>query len=276
MNYLVVVDKGHVFDTPGKRTPPLPNGRVIREFEFNSPTGNKLISLLSKIPGMEVVDTNPKGIETSLDTRVRTVDAAARAFLAKYPNGKCLSISIHYNAHLSEFEGSDAQGLEVFYRPGNKPVNAESKRLAEIVYKELLKGTSQKARGVRTADFAMLKPIIPSVLTELGFMDDPREAMLMLDDDFQMECAEELRDGICKFMEITIVPEPIAIPTEPTQMTWKQHLVVTAQKNGIITDFKKWSESIDTPAQVWTVLSMVNNAFTKLDARLLKLEGRLK
>jgi len=46
MSYKIAVDNGHGLNTPGKRTPPMPDGRVIREWEFNYPTAQKLGKVL--------------------------------------------------------------------------------------------------------------------------------------------------------------------------------------------------------------------------------------
>ena len=76
----------------------------------------------------------------------------------------------------------------------------QGKKLADIIHKHLLKGAKLTDRKVQTAKFYVLaKTKMPSVLVELGFMDNPVEAKLLLSDSYRSECAEELVSGICEF-----------------------------------------------------------------------------
>ena len=53
---------------------------------------------------------------------------------------------------------------------------------------------------MKKSDFYVLRNTkMPSVLLELGFMDNKREAMLMINENFQNECAAEITKGICKY-----------------------------------------------------------------------------
>ena len=51
--------------------------------------------------------------------------------------------------------------------------------------------------GLSFAGFAVLKaPDIPSVLVELGFLTNPKEEKLLLDDDYQRDVIKALVKGI--------------------------------------------------------------------------------
>ena len=207
MKVLIIWDAGHGPNTPGKRTPPMKNGRQIREYEFNRPTADRGIELSHQY-GFETFDTAPeRDRDVSRPTRVKRANDATKAFMKKHPDGEVVLVSVHYNAHKSEFDASTAEGIEVFHSPGSKKGPA----LAAAVLKELLKGTPVTNRGVKAVGFDLIHQTLPpAILAECGFMDDPEEAALMIDPDYQNECAVEILTGIRKFLgvydEITGTP----------------------------------------------------------------------
>lgn len=199
MKILLIVDAGHDKDTPGKRTPRFLDGTQIREYEFNRPTTDKLIALAKKY-SIETFDTAPEHTEVTLETRVKRANDAAKAFLTKYKDGVVLFVSIHYNAHVNTWDGSTAEGVETYHMPGS----VKGKPFAEAVHKEIIKGTKQVNRGVKSANFYVLVYTnMPAILCEFGFMDDPDEAALMKNEAFQTECAQEVIDGVRKYLGIS-------------------------------------------------------------------------
>jgi N-acetylmuramoyl-L-alanine amidase len=200
--HLLIFDAGHGPNTAGKRTPPFPDGRQIREFEFNRPTVDRCIAL-AKEYGLETFDASGRTEDVPLADRVRRANAAASAFLAKNPRGSVVFVSVHFNAHMSEWTGSTANGIEVFHNPGS----TRGQSLAQNVLAELVKGTQQTNRGVKSVAFVVLRDTtMPAILVECGFMDDPREARFMLNADYQQECAVEIVDGVRKYLGIYTEP----------------------------------------------------------------------
>jgi N-acetylmuramoyl-L-alanine amidase len=205
MKYIVYLDDGHGMETAGKRTPPIPelNNRVIRENEFNRVVVADMKVILER-SGMEVVLTAPTDRDHPLDERVRTVNTHYRNALSKYgeANVKAIVCSIHYNAFDGKFDGNDPEGLSVFHHTGS----TEGNKLAKLVHAELVKGTPQRDRGVKNENFYILKYTIPpAILTENGFMDNKKEALRMLDEDFIDEVAMETCDGIANYFGVKIV-----------------------------------------------------------------------
>ena len=210
MNYVVYLDDGHGMETAGKRTPAIPSlsNRVIRENEFNRAVVNKMKPMLER-SGIKVVLSAPTDKDTPLAERVRVINNDYNAKVKQYgkSNVKAIVCSIHYNAYDGKFDGEskDPSGISVFHHTGSTAGN----KLAKDVYAELVKGTEQKERGVKDANFYILKYTTPpAILTENGFMDNLREALLMLDPDFINEVALETVVGICKNMGVKYVPEP--------------------------------------------------------------------
>lgn len=87
---------------------------------------------------------------------------------------KCQAfVSIHYNSS----PNTKAHGIEIFYPEKTEPWRAKkSKDLAQVVLKEVLKKTEAKSRGVKTANFCVIREAhMPSILVEGGFLTNKEE-----------------------------------------------------------------------------------------------------
>ncbi len=209
MSYKIAVDNGHGLNTPGKRTPPMPDGRVIREWEFNYPTAQKLGKVLKRC-GLDVVFVSNTEKDTELSLRVQ------RANNAKAD----LFVSIHYNAFKGEW-GTHG-GVETFHYPGS----SKGKRLAELVQKELVKATCLRNRGVKYKNFYVLRrTLMPAVLCECGFMDNLEEARLMLDENYQQKVAEAIGKGVCNYLGVNYVPAE-----DPPKILYRVQIGAFAQR----------------------------------------------
>ena len=214
VKYKIYVDCGHAITTSGKETPLVKQlGRKIKEAEFNYAVGKKLIALCKKY-NIESFDVSPDiKVDIPLGTRVNRINNDFRTFMAQNGKNKAVVVSIHYNAHLNTFEGSGASGVETYHNIGS----VEGKKLAESVHKELIKGTKQVNRGVKSSDFTIIATTTPTaILIEAGFMDSEFEAELMLNDSFQSEVASEIFNGVLNYWGIKVsdlTPKPIPNPT---------------------------------------------------------------
>ncbi len=98
----------------------------------------------------------------------------------------------------------------------------EAEKLANLVLTEMAKGTPQVNRGLKVSSFYVLKYThMPAILTECGYMDNKREAMLMLDPDFQREMAIEHAKAICKYLSVKYIPENSEHTVEGTSIMGK-------------------------------------------------------
>lgn len=210
MAKLVVIDPGHGLNptpTPGKRTPNIPGVGVIYEHEFNMGTAKKLADALKRC-GFNTIITNPDSRDISLAERCRIAN----------DNKADLFVSVHYNHSGQEHPGNPgAAGVETYYYSGISS-NSESAKIARAVQSELIKGTPQKDRGVKTANFYVLRnTAMPAILVEAGFMDDEfqgyKEAKAMRDPVWQQEVAEDIARGICQYFGVVYKPPIVAPPT---------------------------------------------------------------
>jgi N-acetylmuramoyl-L-alanine amidase len=178
MAYKIGIDDGHGYETAGKRTP---DG--YHENYFNEKVKKYLITELKR-NGFSYVDCSPMTSDNSLQDRCnRANNAKVNIF-----------VSIHANAYGTGW--NDAEGVETYHYPNS----GNGQRLASLVQNELLKGTPQKNRGVKTANFYVLKHTnMPAILVEAAFMTNKKEAELLKTKKFQEETAKDICRGICKY-----------------------------------------------------------------------------
>ena len=195
-NYYIGANDEHGVNPPtaGKRTPVVPGlNRQIYENEFNRAAKNKFIEACLR-QGFSVYDVKPELNDISISTRVTRINRQNLTLL----------VTFAYNAFGTTF--NSASGLEVFYSPSN-PKASESKCLAEDLYAELVQGTSQNGRGVKTLDVGVLSNVnCVSSLIEAGFMTNLREAQLMINPLFQTEVGEEACHGVCNYLGVSYLP----------------------------------------------------------------------
>lgn len=197
---IVAIDAGHGSNTPGKRTP---DG--YREHLINVKCASYFDKAMKRC-GIKTVkigwnDENSKDdADISLSARQKAVKNS----------GATVSISFHANAHGSGSQWTTAEGVETLMHSDKLKAN-DSLKLANLVQTELVKGTSQKNRGVKRMNLAMCNCVAmktkASILIEIGFMTNKREADLMKSDAFCKECAEEAAKGVCKYLGVKYLKE---------------------------------------------------------------------
>ena len=180
--------------TQGKRTPVVPGlNKQIYENEFNRAAKNKFIEACMR-QDFSVYDVKPELQDISINERIRRINSQNLTLL----------VTFAYNAYGDSF--NNASGIETFYSPQN-PKATQSRNLAENLYNELIQGTQQNGRGVKTLDVGVLSNVnCTSSLIEAGFMTNLREAKLMINPLFQTEVGEEACHGVCNFLGVNYIP----------------------------------------------------------------------
>lgn len=213
MSKLIALCDGHDMDTAGKRTPILPNGlksetgNFMHENEFNRAVVAKMDKILKRC-GFRTLLVAPTDTNNPLKARTDLANAKkADAY-----------VSIHANAFDGKFDGYDPEGIETYHYPNS----VEGAKLAKSVHKYLIQGTKQKDRGVKSANFHVLRETnMVSILVEAGFMDNLYEAKLLLSDSFREEVAIEVSKGICDYFGIPFVEEkPVPTNLYRVRLSW--------------------------------------------------------
>lgn len=218
---LVVIDPGHGGENFGSIGP-----TGYTEKQANLAIALKLKELL-EADGIEVILTRNEDVFVDLETRTEVANSV----------GADLFVSIHANGYGS----SEASGFEVYFLspplddearvvaamenagigvvPANEvPANddvafilwdtaqsefvAESSYLAQMVDEELALRLSLKNRGVKQADFVVLKGVyLPAILVETAFITNPQEEDLLKEESFQQQVAEAIAQAILRFKQ---------------------------------------------------------------------------
>ncbi|RJS60449.1 N-acetylmuramoyl-L-alanine amidase [Bacillus sp. PK3_68] len=180
----IMIDAGHGYSTPGKRTP---DG--MKEFEFNRSVAILIRKKLEE-RGASITFSHSDTEDVLLDRRVW-----------KANNWKAdLFLSIHANAYGNDW--NNANGIETFIH-SSRPKQAET--VATAIQKRLVALTGRKNRGVKTANFYILKKtLMPAVLVEAGFMTHAEEARLLRTDTYRELCARGIVEAIEKIYKLSI------------------------------------------------------------------------
>ena len=186
----IVIDPGHGGKDPGAVGP-----SGIKEANVNLQVALKVAEKLQKA-GLSVKLT--RTTDTFVDLQPRC--DIANSWMADY------FVSIHCNAASTP----QAHGTETYcYKFGGK-----GEVLAKAIQAELIAATGRANRGVKTANFYVLRCTnMPAVLTEMAFISNPEEERLLASVAYQEKCALAIAKGIGKVIGVDIAeqahqPEP--------------------------------------------------------------------
>ncbi len=179
-NYRVFIDAGH----GGKDSGASANG--LEEKDLNLKIALKVQRIL-QAQGIEVVmsRTTDKFLE------LREISSLANN------SGADAFASIHINSATT----TAAYGIETFYYPNRM----DSKPLADSVQKQLISSTGAYDRGVKTADFHVVRETkMPSILAECGFISNKSEAIKMSTNSYQELLASGIANGINNYLKANV------------------------------------------------------------------------
>ena len=180
----IYIDQGHNPVNPNAGA----EGNGYREQDITFAVGNELARLLERSGNYQVRVSRPSAqtqLGSSNTTSLKARVDGAESFGADY------FISIHTNAS----DNPAATGSEV-YAYGR---NTRAYGLATDVVNNLSEATGLKNRGVkiRPSLYVLKKTSMPAILVELGFITNPRDASLMVNNPELF--AEGIYNGIVEF-----------------------------------------------------------------------------
>jgi N-acetylmuramoyl-L-alanine amidase len=205
----IVLDPGHGGHDPGARAGALNEAAVVLD------VATRLEARLRAETGIEVVLTRRDNVYLPLRARTALANCV----------GADLFLSIHVNASRHEVAG----GIATYHlrAPGSAQTTSarpasftagpstghESRDLAEAVQRNLLAGVRQlnpdaRDMGVKGAKFMVLRgATMPSVLTEISFRTNEREAVLLSTDAYRDQISDALLRSILDYQHTLPLPE---------------------------------------------------------------------
>ncbi|MDK2784971.1 MAG: N-acetylmuramoyl-L-alanine amidase [Bacillota bacterium] len=172
----IAVDAGHGGQEPGAVGP-----SGLLEKDVNLDIARRLASLL-RAAGARVYMVR-SGDET-VDFRVRP-DLANNEGVEAF-------VSIHCNS----FAEASKRGTEVYYYKDGR----DGQKLAEAIHAALISALGLPDRGVRTADYNVLRYTkMPAALIEVAFISNPIEEKLLADPAFREKAAQGIFNGIIAY-----------------------------------------------------------------------------
>lgn len=185
LNKTVVIDAGHGGYDPGSI-----GCKGGKEKDITLLVALKIGSIL-RANGVNVVFTR-KNDSVTWPTEIKKA-LVSRANIANNI-GADLFISIHTN----HSDISTISGTESYYMLGSY----KGKKIAQIIQNNIIKKTKFKNRGIRYADYSVLRNVrAPAVLVELGYTSNYKEATLLHSKKYQDLFAEAIATGILKYID---------------------------------------------------------------------------
>jgi N-acetylmuramoyl-L-alanine amidase len=177
----IMIDAGHGPNTAGKRSP----DGTLREFSFNSAVADLVKNYLTE-EGFTIIFSHKTQEDVSLEARSKLANSLiVDAF-----------VSIHANAFGSDW--NNANGIETFVYPA---ASKESLTLATLVQNSLINACNRADRGVKKANYAVLRETrMPAILIECGFMTNREEASLLMKKSYRVQCAKAIAFAITAWM----------------------------------------------------------------------------
>lgn len=173
----LVLDAGH-----GGKDPGAVGANGLQEKECTLYIAQKCEEIL-KEQGIIVKQTRTDDSYIGLSERVQ---------IANDDGAKCF-ISIHVNSA----DTKNAMGIEVYALAQG----GEGEKLASIELKHLLDETKLNNRGVKFANFAVLRETnMPAILVEIGFISNSNEEQLLRNDGFKDRVAFALARGYLDYI----------------------------------------------------------------------------
>jgi N-acetylmuramoyl-L-alanine amidase len=223
---VVAIDAGHGGDDTGAHGP----GGVL-EKNVNLAIARALAVELGQVPGVRAVLTRDRDYFIPLRERYHIAEKVkADLFISIHANstrrrGSGSGTEVYFLSLRGATDQADADLADLENAAdmvGGVPVHAEddlvsilydvkrasaleqSQLLAETLLDHIAAGRRLESRGVKQAGFAVLKSVeFPSTLVETAFINNPVEARLLKNPDFQKQMGRQLALGVRTFLERT-------------------------------------------------------------------------
>lgn len=273
MPIVIGLDNGHGLKTATKRTPEFQDGtkspytglNFMHEWEFNRRVVILLKEMLERC-GFRVFEISPTDEDTPINDRWKKANDLHVNYL----------LSVHANALTGHW--GEANGIETLVHKGGSD---ESYRIGRIIQKHMVAATGLRDRCVNMNnglyerdDVGVLEHSnMPANLVECGFMDNLKEAKLLLSEEYRKTCAMALCLALCMAFNVTYVPEKQVVnPTPKPKITkfndvpgghWAEQAIFVVSKAGIMTGLSDTEFGLGQPVTREQLAAVVAKLLSK-------------
>ena len=188
----IVIDAGH-----GKPDEGAESSKGTTEAETNLKIALKLQNLLEQSGSSVVLTRSDENAIYDIDAKTlrqkKISDIRNRVKI-----GNESSADIFVSIHLNKIPQQQYDGWQTFYKDGNE----QGKKLAEKIQNNLNDAIQKENKRVaKTIDNVyIIKHVeIPTTIVECGFLSNPEEEQLLLEDDYQQKLAWGIYKGIIDY-----------------------------------------------------------------------------
>ncbi|THB63230.1 MAG: AMIN domain-containing protein [Gammaproteobacteria bacterium] len=267
-DFVIIIDPGHGGEDPGAIGP-----KKTREKDVVLATAKKLAKKINAAKGFKAYLTRDGDYYISLRKRInlarkKQADLFISLHADAFRNSKVKGASVYTLSQrgasseaakwlASKENSSDLVGgvslndkddvlASVLLSLSQTGTNNASKKLGNIIFKELGKKVILHNNKVENAGFVVLKaPDIPSILIELGYISNPKEEKNLKNSKHQNKLAVAINNGIKKYYDeyskTALLRKTPAYPNKNNKN--KKHTVSKGETLSLIA--KKYNTSID-------------------------------
>ncbi len=183
---VIVIDAGHGGKDAGTES----DKNKYQEKQLTLQTARLVQKYLDEL-GYQTVMTREEDIYVELTSRSQMANILKAD----------LFVSVHYNF----CDSQEVEGIEIFYYKDEKNTQLQrlkdSKRLGDTVLAKIVKHTGAQSRGVKTANFAVIRETkMPAILIEGGFLSNPKEREKLKDPNYRCYQAWAIARGIDAYL----------------------------------------------------------------------------
>lgn len=198
----IVIDAGHGFNTPGKRSPD-----DEREWSFNNIVAQYAIAKLQTYRDVEILRVDDPTGKTDVPLTTRT-DQANKWQADVYA-------SIHHNALNGKW--GNHSGVET-YTMDNPTANPKSVEIAGAIHPRVVMAMGISNRGMKRANFHVLREsAMPAFLSEGGFMDSTVDITKLRDNNYLKAQGEAIAEGLAVYFKLQLKMVQPILAVEPTK-----------------------------------------------------------
>lgn len=190
-NKVIVIDPGHGGLDPGALgTTGIHEKDIVLEV-------SKKLALILQEAGAEAVLTRETDRELSDPGVDYLYQAKIQDLSRRVELANSRQADIFVSVHVNSFPDPREDGAQTFSQPGSE----ESKKLAQAIQFEFNRFLANPGREAKQVDyFANRMTKMPSTIVEIGFITNPKEEKLLLDQHYQSKIAWAVYAGIVRYL----------------------------------------------------------------------------